>query len=295
MNNIRKSYIELHIAVLLFGLTGILGDLINLSATVLVWWRVMIASFAFIFLINLRKAISKIPLKQKLEFMAIGFLIGVHWICFFGSIKLANVSIALVCMAMTAFFTSIFEPLFFRKKINSLEIILGLLIIPGMVLIVNTIDISLQTGFWIGILAAMLASIFAIWNKKLVKVSDAMTISFIELISAFVLLSIILPIFFYFNHDERLIPIGLEWIYLIILALVCTTLAYALSLRVLRHLSAFASNLVINLEPIYGIILAIVILKEHKELNFEFFIGAAVILASIISYPFFKKKFNKQK
>jgi drug/metabolite transporter (DMT)-like permease len=293
VDDIKKSYIELHIAVLLFGLTAILGDLISLSATVLVWWRVLLASMGFIFIINLRKTISVIPRKFLWEFIIIGFLIGIHWICFFGSIKFANASIALICMATTAFFTSILEPIIFRKKIKILEIFLGIIIIPAMILIVNAIDINMKLGFWIGIFAALLASIFAIWNKKLISVSDSMTISFIELSSAFILLSLILPVYFLFQKEENLMPTGMDWIYLLILALLCTTFAYALSLKVLNHLSAFASNLVINLEPIYGIILAIIILKEHKELNWEFFVGAAIILSSIFCYPFLKKKFYK--
>lgn len=294
MDVIKRSYLELHIAVLLFGLTAILGDLITLSAPVLVWWRVLLASLSFIFFVNLRKSIPIIPKKKILEFMAIGFLIGIHWICFFASIKFANASIALVCMATTAFFTSILEPIIFKKKIQMLEIFLGFIIIPGMILIVNTLDINLKMGFWIGILAALLASIFAIWNKKLVHMSDSMTISFIELFSAFLLLSAILPIIFIFESEISLMPQKMDWVYLSILSLLCTTFAYSLSLKVLNHLSAFASNLVINLEPIYGIILAIVILKEHKELNWQFFLGAGIILSSIFMYPYLKKKFYKR-
>ena len=291
MDNEKRAYLELHIAVLLFGLTAILGELISLSAVVLVWWRVFITSISLLFFINFGQKLKSIPRKLTLQYMGIGILIGLHWITFFGSVKLSNVSICLVCMATVSFFTSILEPLILKKPFKWFEVALGLTVIPGMALVVNYTELSMQMGIWSGLLSALLASIFIIFNKKLVDKAEPMSITFLELSSACLFIGMILPVFFHFSPESNFLPQGNDWLYLLVLALLCTTLAYVLSLRALRYLSAFASNLTVNLEPIYGIILAVVILNENKELTAGFYIGGAIILLSVLAYPFLKKRF----
>lgn len=293
MNPTKRAYLELHIAVILYGFTAILGDLIDLPALLIVWWRVLLASFSFFVLIKNKKAISKMPRKLVLSYMGIGVLVGLHWICFYGSIKLANASVALVCMATTSLFTSFFEPFIMKKKLAPLEIFLGLLVIPAMMLIVNNLRADMIIGVWVGLLSAALAAMFASLNKKYIEESDPITISFLELGAAWLFLSIIMP--FFFSHNPAASfwpPTVLDWIYMLVLVLLCTTLAYLLSLKVLKYISAFASNLVINLEPVYGIVLAIVILQEHKELNGNFYLGVLMILSIVLAYPILKKRFN---
>ena len=293
MNNTQKAYLQLHIAVLLYGFTAILGDLIQLSALVLVWWRVFITSISLLFLIQMGRKIKELPRALILKYMGIGVLVGIHWICFFGAIKYSNASITLVCLATTSFFTAFLEPMILKQKIKSYEILLGLLIIPGMMLVVNNTDISMQLGILIGLLAAFLASLFSSLNKKLVDDADPMSITFLELGSAWLFISLILP-FFFFNNDVVFMPSGSDWIYLIVLSLLCTTFAYLISLDALRHISAFAATLTINLEPVYGIILAWLILKENEELNMGFYIGCVLILGAVFSYPFVKSRFGSQ-
>lgn len=294
MNNTQKAYLQLHIAVLLYGFTAILGDLIQLSALVLVWWRVFITSISLLFLIQFGRNIRKLPKALILKYMGIGILVGVHWICFFGAIKYSNASITLVCLATTSFFTAFLEPMILKQKIKSYEILLGLLIIPGMMLVVNNTDISMQLGIWIGLLSAFLASLFSSLNKKLVDDADPMSITFLELGSAWLFISLIMP-FFFMNNEVAFMPSGSDWLYLMVLSLLCTTFAYVISLDALRHISAFAATLTINLEPVYGIILAWLILKENEELNMGFYLGCGLILAAVFSYPFVKSKFEKQK
>ena len=284
----KRAYLELHIAVLLFGFTAILGDLIVLKAVPLVWWRVLITSISLFFLIGFGRNLKNIPVKRIFQFMGIGVLVGLHWITFFGSIKYSNASICLVCLATTSFFTAFLEPLFTDSKFKWYELVIGAMIIPGMILVVNNIEIEMMTGVWMGIVSALLASLFAIFNKSLVNEADSLSITFIELGSAWLFISLIFPFYYYSFPTDNFWPVGTDWIYLIILALLCTTLAYVLALRALKYISAFAANLTVNLEPVYGIFLAIWILKENKELNEGFYLGVFIILLAVFSYPFVK-------
>lgn len=290
----QTAYLQIHIAVILFGFTAILGDLIQLPAVVLVWWRVLITSISLLFFIQFGKSLIQIPKKQIRTYIIIGILIGLHWICFYGAIKLSNASIALVCMSTTSLFTSLIEPIFFRSKVNKLELILAASVIPGMLLIVNNINTTYITGVWVGLAAALLAAIFSSLNKVNIKGADPYSISFIELCSAWMMISLLLSIMWIFGYQaDTFLPNNTsDWIYLIILALFCTTLAQVLTLKSLHHLSAFAVNLVINLEPVYGILMAIFILNDHKELSPMFYLGGGIILLSVMMYPYLHKKFN---
>lgn len=294
MDNEKRAYLELHIAVFLFGFTAILGDLIQLSALAIVWWRVLITSVSLLFLIRGGQALRQLPWPTILQFMGIGMLVAIHWLAFYGSIKLANASIALICMATASFFTSVLEPLIMRQRVRWFEIMLGLAVIPGMALIVSSTDASMNTGILAGLAAALMAALFATLNKKLVGRSDEMSITFLELGSAWLFLSLILPVYLLRAESPApLLPAPADWLYLIVLSLLCTTLAYVLALRSLRHLSAFASNLAINLEPVYGIVLAWFILKDHKELSAGFYLGVALILGAVFSYPLVRRKFGQ--
>ncbi len=294
MNKIWAAYTKLHIAVLLAGLTAILGDLIQLSAIMLVWWRVLITSFSLLFFIGFGRSLRKIPRSLILKYMGIGVIIALHWLAFFGSIKYANASIALICMATTALFTAFTEPFITKRPIQWYEIVLGLLMIPGMILIVNNTDISMKMGIWIGILSAFLASTFAIFNKMLINEADPYTITFLELGSGWLFLCICLPFYFWSTEAAIFWPSTSDFIYLLILALVCTTLANILSLSALKYISAFATNLAYNLEPIYGITLAWLILNENEELTPGFYWGCAIIIFAVFSYPLIKKYFTRK-
>lgn len=293
MNDTQKAYFQLHIAVILFGFTAILGDLISLSAFILVWWRVLITSISLLFFIGFGKKLMTIPKKRILQFMGIGVLVALHWICFFGSIKYANASVCLVCFATTSFFTSFLEPIITKRSFRWYEMSLAVIVIPGMILIVNNIDLSMMLGVWIGLIAAFLASLFAIFNKQLVNEADSFSITFIELASSWLFISLILP--FYFMNEESIsfFPNFKDLGYLLVLALLCTTFAYVIALNALKHVTAFAANLTLSLEPVYGIVLAVLILKENKELGFGFYMGSALIILSVLIYPIIKKYFEK--
>ena len=297
MNTVRNAYIELHIAVLLFGFTAILGDLIQLSALALVWWRVLFTTLSLLPLAKLRYLRHQLPRRTLLAYIGVGALVGLHWIAFYGAIKLSNASIALVCMATTSFFTAIVEPLFMRQRFKGYELALGALIVPGMALIVDGVRIPVVSGLAAGLAAAFLAALFATLNKKIVGKTDEKTVTFVEMGSAWMFLSLVWLLFFASNSGDMVFwpPSLRDWIYLLILALLCTTLAYVLALRALRHLSAFTSNLAINLEPVYGIALAWLILKENEDLSGNFYWGVAIILLMIFVHPLLRRYFEARK
>ena len=283
------AYLEMHLAVLLYGLTAILGALISVAAISLVWWRVGMTALAMIFFSRIFREIRKLNQRQLLTFLIIGGLIGIHWVCFYGSIKLANASVALICMSTISVFTAFIEPFFIKARLQMVDVLFGLAIIPPMWFTVHNLDFSMYSGVAVGILASVFLALFAAMNKKYIDKADPITITFIEMVGAWLFLSLFLP---WILTDEKIsfLPIAQDWIYLIFLSLVCTTFAFLLNLRALKHISAFASNYVFNLESVYGILLAIVILKEHKELNMGFYLGVLSIIVLVFLYPLCKER-----
>jgi drug/metabolite transporter (DMT)-like permease len=290
----KRAYLELHVAVFLWGFTAILGDLIQLSALSLVWWRVLLTALSVLFFIRGGKALAKLPRRTIWQFAFVGVLTGIHWVTFYGSIKLANASIALICMATCAFFTAVIEPFIVRTPVKWGEIFLGFLIVPGMALVVENVDISMHLGIWVGLLSSFLAALFSILNKKWIQKAEPFSITFIEMSSAWIFLSTALPFFFYSEPGAALMPTFRDFALLLVLAFLCTTLTWVLALRSLKHLTAFASTLTVNLEPVYGIFLAILILDDHRELSAGFYWGVLLILAVVFSYPFLDKVFKEK-
>lgn len=286
----------MHVAVILFGFTAILGDLIQLPALSIVWWRVLLACLSLLLLIRFGKNLLLVPRRLLLIYFFIGFIVGFHWLSFYGAVKLSNASITLICMSTTSFFASLFEPLILRKRMKSLDLFLGMLIVPSMLFIINTTEVSLQIGAWVAILSAFLAAVFAVLNKKYMEKSSTLSMSFVELGGVFVLMSIIMMLWPAFSYEKlRWIPPSIsDWVYLLLLALLCTTLAWVISLKALKHISAFSSVLIVNLEPVYGILLAAFILKDYKQLNNGFYIGSAVILCIVLLYPILSKIYYRE-
>ena len=291
----QRAFFELHLAVFLYGFTAILGDLIQLSATVLVWWRVLLTSLSLWILIGFGRRLRGIPARLWRAYAGIGVLIAIHWITFFASVKYANASVALVCFATCSFFTSILEPLIMRTPFAWHELLVGALVIPGMWLVVQGIDVTMWTGVWLGLFSTVVIALFSVLNKRLIHDLDTPTLTFIEMSSAWLFISCGLPFFLHQNPSWVFWPVGIDWFYLAILALVCTTFALVLNLRALKELSAFTTSLTYNLEPVYGILLAVFLLNENRELGGAFYAGVGLILASVFGYPFFKKWRNKHK
>ncbi|MBI3141677.1 MAG: DMT family transporter [Bacteroidetes bacterium] len=282
MNPYRKALLQLHFTVVLFGFTGILGRLITLAEGPLVWYRMLIASLGFLVLPRFWKAIGLVP-KQKIWAVALtGGIVALHWIAFFGSIKYSNVSFALCMLATSSLFAAVVEPLVLRRRISWMEVLLGLLVLPG-IFIIFRFSAFYPLGMVLGLASAFLAALFATLNKTFVPHMRPTAISFIELSAGFVLLSAAMPLYLHWRPEVQLaITTWADLGWLLVLGLVCTTLAYVLALDVLKELSAFTSALAVNMEPIYTMVLAALLFGENKELGWGFYLGAGMILSAIL-------------
>lgn len=284
---LNKNLAILHLTVFVWGFTGILGALISIPATQLVWYRVLIA---FVTLFVYFK-VAKIPLNVSrtvfLKLFFTGAIVGLHWILFFQSIKSSTVSVTLVCLSSLTLFTAILEPLLKKQKISLFEIITGLIIICGIYMIFK-FESRYTEGIILGLLSALCASIFSIINSKQIQNRPAPIISFYELIGAWAWIS-----FYLFISDGYTASMKLNFqdlMYLIVLGTVCTSVAYVAGVAVMKELSAFRVALITNLEPVYGIILAFIFFGKREQMTPGFYAGALIILGAIFMYPVIKNR-----
>ncbi len=289
-NTVRSAYLALHMAVLLFGLSAIFGDLISLPSLSLVWWRLLFTCLSILFLIRVWDKIRAADKGLLVRMIGIGIIVALHWITFFGSIKQANASVALVCLATTAFFTALIEPFIMKQRWKGYEMMLGLAMVPGMNFVVQGVPDSMVSGIWLGLLSAIFIATFASLNKQLIHRADPIFITFVELGSGWLFIS---AVFAFMSSSIDFWPVGMDWIYLLALAILCTTVGYVLALKAMRQLSAFIAMLTMNLEPVYGMILAWFLLDDATELTGSFYIGVAIILVSIFIHPYLKRKYSK--
>lgn len=277
----KKAFLQLHVAVFLAGFTGILGRLITLNEGMIVWYRLLLTSATMWILFGLMKKLQKIPLIDILKIMAVGFIAAMHWVTFYGAIKYANVSVALVCFSAIGFFTALFEPLILHKKINRVELLLGLITLSGIYIIFH-FDTQYKTGIIIGIISAVLASLFPIFNREFLKRINVETLLTWQQTGGLLVLSILLPVYLQKFPTPDFIPTieNLGW--LLILSWLCSVIAFQFSANALKRLSAFTVNLTYNLEPVYGIILAFIVYKENQFLSKWFFVGFGIIAIALI-------------
>lgn len=291
---LSRAYIYLHIAVLLFGFTGILGRLIELPSASMVWYRMAITLVSLLFFPKIIQKIKAIPRRDVLKILGVGVLVALHWVTFFGAIKLSNVSITLSCMASAAFFTSLVEPLILKRPYRAYESILGAFVILGFVFIFSFTGEEMYLGIAVAILSAFLAAVFGTFNKGLVARHDVFAITAIEFIAGVAILTIGLGVYLQFEPDLMIIPTQMDWVWLIVLALACTTLAFTLTMFSLKDISAFSAALAINLEPVYAIIMAYFFFREDKELNSGFYLGALIIVGAVFLNPFIEGKLGRK-
>jgi len=291
--SLRRAYLELHLAVILLAFTAILGDLITLSASVLIWWRCLISVAGIGLFLLLTRRLVTTWIKNQIKIYALGILIAIHWLCFFGCIKLANASTALICFATISFFTALIEPMITGRKRKMHEVIFGLIVIPGILLIAGQAEGKVLTGIILGIVAALLIAVIASLEKKWITEIDPEHMTLIQLVGAWVTMCIWLAGEYFITGIAAFIPNGNDIIYLLVLGLVCTSFAWVLVTRAIRSVTAFDQMMVINLEPVYGIAMAILILKDNRELTSTFYIGAGIILASVIIHPIWQNYYAR--
>lgn len=289
MTPVAKAHWQIHVCVLLWGFTAILGKLITLPALPLVWWRMLLVAAVLMLVPRVWRGLRAMPPRLLLAYTGVGALVALHWLTFYGAVKLANASVAATCMALATVFVALIEPLVARSRFSWRELALGVAVLPGVALVVGGIPDGMRIGVAVGALSAVFVACFGSLNKRLVERADPLTVTALELGAGtltLTLLAPLMPLLFPAFAGSLLVLPGLhDGAYLLLLAFACTLLPFALSLVALRHMSAFAAQLAVNLEPVYAIALAIVLLGEQHELSPRFYAGVAIILAAVLLYP----------
>lgn len=281
-----KSYLHFHVIVFIWGFTAVLGALISLDAVPLVWYRMLLASGFILLWIWWKKKNLKVSPKKLLVLVIAGLVIALHWLTFFGAIKVSNVSITLALLSTGAFFTSIMEPIFYRRKLVGYEVIFGFVVMAGLYIIFR-VETEYYLGIVLALISAFLSAVFTLINGKLVKHTAPSVISFYELLTGVAAISLYL-VFISFNSDGQagftkdfFTLSASDWFYLLVLASICTAYAFIASVAVMKELSPYTIMLTINLEPVYGILLAFLVFGDKEQMNPQFYYGAAIILATV--------------
>lgn len=281
LRSMKKALIQLHIAVFLAGFTAILGKLITLNEGLLVWFRLLITVVTLGAILFFRNQLLRIPVKDILKIFGVGVIVAIHWVTFYGSVKYANVSVALVCFSATGFFTAFFEPLILKRKLSWIEVGLGLIAISGIYIIFD-FHPQYKVGIIFGIISAIGSSLFPIYNKGLLLRYSPKILTLYELGGGLLALTLLVPFYIIRFPALYYMPTTTDWLWLLVLAWLCTVLSFDLQLNALKKISAFTANLTYNLEPVYGIILAFIFFKENENLNRQFYIGVLLILLAVV-------------
>lgn len=282
-----KDYVILHFIVLIWGFTAILGLLISLPSLELVFYRTLIASVGVALLIYFKNESLVVPFSQLVRIMGVGVLISLHWITFFWSARLSTASVCLAGMATTSLWTAFIEPLVNRTKVKWYEVVLGIVVISGLLVI-----FQFESGYWLGLavalVSAFLAALFSVLNGRLSKRHTPYQITFYEMLAACLFALLMLPFYNGLMTDAQVIQwewSELDWLWLLVLGLICTVYPFSVTVELMKRLPVFSINLTMNLEPVYGILLAVLILGESEKMSPQFYIGTLIILFSVLIYP----------
>jgi drug/metabolite transporter (DMT)-like permease len=278
---------QLHFCVLLWGFTAILGKLITLGALPLVWWRMLIVTASLLLVPRVWRGLRAMPARRIAAYAGIGAIVALHWLTFYGAVKLANASVGATCIALAPAFLSVIEPAITRRSFDSRELLLGVLVIPGVVLVAGGMPPGMLPGLGVGVLSAVLCALFGALNKRMAEHGDPLTVTCLELGAGTLLLTLLALA--WQRGSAMGVPGRQDALLLLTLALVCTLLPFALALNVLRRLSAFSVQLATNLEPVYAIVLAVLLLGEQHELGIRFYLGVAIILCAVFVHPLLKR------
>ncbi|HLQ79206.1 MAG TPA: DMT family transporter [Terriglobia bacterium] len=285
MSDSLRAWLQIHFCVLLWGFTAILGKAITLPALPLVWWRMTLVAASLLIVPTFWRGIAKLSLRQMATFAGIGTVVAAHWLTFYGAIKLSNASVAATSMALSPVLIALVEPLIVGRRFDVRELFFGIAVIPGVALVVGGTPSYMRAGVAVGVLSAFFVAIFGSLNKRFIDHGDALSITGLEMGAGALVLALASPLFPK-SEAAFVIPDRHDAILLFVLAMGCTLLPFALSLVALRHLTAFATGLAVNMEPVYAILLAIVIFGEQKELGAAFYAGVGIIFVVVFSHPF---------
>lgn len=284
---VTRARLQIHFCVLLWGVTAILGKLIYLPALQLVWWRMLLVVLALLFVPSVWRSLRGMTLKLAAAYAGIGVLVSLHWLTFYGAIKLANASVAATCIALAPVFLALVEPWVAKRRFNVRELLLGVALVPGVALVAGGVPVAMLPGIGVGVASALFVAFFSALNKRFVDHADAFTVTFLELGAGVVFLGLLAP---FMPGPAFVVPGAHDAVLLGVLAFGCTLLPFVLALVALRHLTAFGTQMVTNLEPVYAIVLAIAILGEQRELHARFYVGVAVILGAVFVHPWLTRE-----
>jgi len=274
--------------VVILGLTGIFGKLISLDALSLVWYRMLIAFLSLFIFLAIKKQLFDVNKKDFWGIIGVGVLVTFHWLFFFEAIKVSTVSVAVVCLATSSLFSALIEPIFFKRKILFYEVILGVIVLGSLAYVLGT-DSKYILGYFYGIMAALFGTVFTLFNAKYIKKVDAAKITMIEMLTGVIIVSLIFV--FQGNYSIFNNTISLpDFSYLIILGIVCTALVFVWMTEIMRHISPYSLIMAINLEPIYSIILALIIFGDSELMSTSFYIGSTIIIGVVFLDGYLKNK-----
>ena len=284
----RKALLQIHLCVVIWGFTAILGKLITLPAFALVWWRMFLVVAALVFIPAFWRGLRRMSLRTIGIFAGIGVVVALHWVSFYGAIKLANASVAATCMGVAPIIMSVVEPWITRKRFDPRELLIGVAAIPGVMLVVGGTPQGMRLGIAAGVLSAFLVAVFGSLNKRYVELGEPVAVTGLELAAGTAFLTLLAVMF---GGDATSLPMpgARDAVLLVVLALACTLFPFALSLVALRNLSAFSAQLAVSLEPVYAVFLAMLLLGEQRELGLQFYAGLAVILGSVFAHAALKR------
>jgi drug/metabolite transporter (DMT)-like permease len=289
------DYLKLHFIVLLWSFTAILGILISIPAVEMVFFRTLLAAMGMGAFMLFSRSSFKADIPDILKMLLTGFIVSAHWLSFFAAGRVGNASVSLVGFATASLWTAFIEPLSHGRKIKSFEVVLGCVVIAGLYIIFS-FEFEYKLGLMLGILAGLTSAVFSVINSKLVRRIETTTITFYEMTGACMATALFFPFYkvvWAENGMLQLSPTSLDWLYITILALVCSVYAFTVMVELMKRVSVFLIQLTLNLEPVYGIVMAVLILGGKEKMQLNFYIGTLVILGAVISYPYLKRRYDK--
>lgn len=289
-----SDYLKLHFIVFLWGFSAILGKLVSIPAVEMVWYRSILAAIGMGALIYFRKGSFQVSGRDLVKLLGIGSIVALHWIAFFGSARVSNVSVSLVGFATNSLWAALLEPWFNNSRIKKYEVFLGLMVMAGLYIIFS-FDFQYKFGLLLAVLAGFTSALFSVFNSGMVKRIPARSITFYEMTGVFLATGLFLPLYQLSGEDLRLplLPTAMDVLYIAILAGVCSVYAYTVAVELMKRISVFMIQLTLNLEPLYGIVMAVIIFGQQEKMNLNFYVGTMVILAAVITYPMVKKRFDR--
>ncbi len=290
----RNDYFKLHFIVFLWGFTAILGKLVTIPAVEMILYRALLAAIGMCIVIAVTKGTFAVTRVELIRLLLIGAIVAIHWVAFFGSARVSNVSVSLVGFATNSLWAALLEPLFNRTRIKKFELLLGLVVIAGLYIIFS-FDFHYKFGLLLGILAGFTSALFSVFNAKFVRSIPAFTITLYEMLGVFLTLALFLPVYkntWAPDHTLHLAPSLTDFLYIAILAGVCSVYAYSVAVELMKKISVFMMQLSLNLEPLYGIAMAMIIFKDKEKMGINFYLGTLIILAAVALYPLLKRRYD---